>query len=300
MRGRVSSRKKDYFVQVGAGRIKINKDKLAERLLLFIALSAILSLLLISFFIFQQGIPLIFRVGFGNFFSTHWAPTRGDFGILSMIIGSLMVTTGALIVGVPFGLACAIFLTEFSSKPIQHILKPIIELLAGIPSVVYGFIGIVVLVPFIRESFGGPGFSVLAASIVLGIMILPTIVSISYDSLVAVPKTYREGSLALGATKWQTIRMVLLPAARSGIVAGIILGMGRAIGETMAVIMIAGNALRLPHSILNSVRTLTSTIALELGYATGEHRAALFACGSFLFLIIIILNIIAIKATKKK
>ena len=276
------------------------KDKIAEKLLLFIAFSAILSLLLITFFIFQQGIPLIFKVGLSNFFSTHWAPTRGNFGILSMIIGSLMVTAGALVVGIPFGLACAIFLAEFSSPPIQKTLKPIIELLAGIPSVVYGFIGIVILVPFIREHFGGPGFSVLAASIILGVMILPTIVSISYDALMAVPNTYREGSYAVGATKWQTVRMLLMPAARSGIVAGIILGMGRAIGETMAVIMIAGNALKIPHSILDSVRTLTSTLALELGYATGDHRAALFACGSFLFLIIILLNIIAIKITGRK
>jgi len=229
-----------------------------------------------------------------------WAPTRGGFGILSMIVGSLMVTIGALAVGIPFGLAGAIFLAEFSSKTIQKTLKPIIELLAGIPSVVYGFIGIVILVPFIRETFGGPGFSVLAASVILGIMILPTIVSISYDALLAVPNTYREGSYALGATKWQTIVMVLLHAARSGIVAGIILGMGRAIGETMAVIMIAGNALKIPGSILDSVRTLTSTIALELGYAAGDHRAALFACGSILFLIIIVLNIIAIRITSRK
>ncbi len=276
------------------------KDKIAEKLLLFIAFSALLSLLLITFFIFEQGVPLIFRVGLKNFFSIHWAPTKGEFGILSMIIGSLMVTAGALIVGLPFGLACAIFLAEFSSKLIQKTLKPIIELLAGIPSVVYGFIGIIILVPFIREHFGGPGFSVLAASIILGIMILPTIVSISYDALSAVPPTYREGSLALGATKWQTMKMVLMPAARSGIVAGIILGMGRAIGETMAVIMIAGNALKIPHSILDSVRTLTSTIALELGYATGDHRAALFACGAFLFLIIVILNTIAVKITGRK
>jgi phosphate ABC transporter permease protein PstC len=276
------------------------KDKIAEKILLFTALSAIFSLLLITFFIFQQGVPFVVRVGLGNFFSTVWSPTRGHFGILSMIIGSLMVTAGALAVGIPFGLACAIFLAEFSSKTIQTTLKPIIELLAGIPSVVYGFIGIVILIPFIRETFGGPGFSVLAASIILGIMILPTIVSISYDALSAVPGTYRDGSLALGATKWQTVRMVLIPAARSGIVAGIILGMGRAVGETMAVIMIAGNALKIPHSILDSVRTLTSTIALELGYASGDHRAALFACGAFLFLIITILNIIAIKVTKRR
>ncbi len=276
------------------------KDKIAEKVLLFIAFSAILSLLLITFFIFQQGVPLLFKVGVGNFFSTHWSPTKDHFGILSMIIGSLMVTIGALIVGIPFGLACAIFLAEFSSPIVQKTLKPIIELLAGIPSVVYGFIGIVILVPFIRQTFGGPGFSVLAASIILGIMILPTIVSISYDAFIAVPNTYREGSFAVGATKWQTVVMLLFPAARSGIVAGIILGMGRAIGETMAVIMIAGNALKIPGSIFDSVRTLTSTIALELGYAAGDHRAALFACGSVLFIIIIALNIVAIRITGRK
>jgi phosphate ABC transporter permease protein PstC len=212
-----------------------------------------------------------------------------------MIIGSLFVTLGALIVGVPLGLACAVFLAEFSPPTIQKVLKPIIELLAGIPSVVYGFIGIVILVPLVRNLFGGSGFSVLTSALVLGIMILPTIVSISYDSLVAVPQTYREGSYALGATKWQTVLMVLFPSARSGIIAAIILGMGRAIGETMAVIMIAGNALKIPHSILDPVRTITSTIALELGYSSGDHRLALFACGSILFIIIIILNIIAIR-----
>jgi len=275
------------------------KDKIAQRILVIIAFSAILSLFLISFFIFQQGVPLIFRVGLKNFFSTHWAPTQGHFGILSMIVGSLMVTVGALLVGIPLGLSCAIFLAEFSSKPVQNTLKPIIELLAGIPSVVYGFIGVVVLVPIIRDIFGGSGFSVLGASIILGIMLLPTVVSISYDSIKAVPSTYQDGSLALGATRWQTILMVVLPSARSGIIAGIILGMGRAIGETMAVIMISGNALRIPHSIFDSVRTITSTIALELSYSTGDHRAALFACGSFLFVIVIILNIIAIRITKR-
>jgi phosphate ABC transporter permease protein PstC len=198
-----------------------------------------------------------------------------------------------MVIGVPFGLACAIVLTEFSSKPVRRVIKPVIELLAGIPSVVYGFIGVVILVPFIRETFGGPGLSVLAASIILGIMILPTIISISVDSLQALPPAYREGSIALGATKWQTVRMALLPAARSGIIASIILGMGRAIGETMAVIMIAGNAVSVPGSILAPVRTLTSNIALEMGYAAGEHRQALFATGVILFLIIMVLNTMA-------
>lgn len=276
------------------------KEQISEKLFLIISFSTIVSLLLITIFIFTLGLPLIFKAGLKNFFSTNWAPTKGHFGILSMIVGSLFVTLGALVIGVPLGLACAIFLAEFSPTFLQKILKPVIELLAGIPSVVYGFIGIVILVPLVRELFGGPGFSVLTAALVLGIMILPTIVSISYDSLVAVPQAYREGSYALGATKWQTVLMVLFPAARSGIIAAIILGMGRAIGETMAVIMIAGNALKIPHSILDPVRTLTSTIALELGYSTGSHRLALFACGSILFIIIILLNIIAIRIAKRE
>jgi phosphate ABC transporter permease protein PstC len=192
-------------------------------------------------------------------------------------------------------------LTEFSPKQLRHIIKPIIELLAGIPSVVYGFLGVVILIPFIRKTLGGPGLSVLAASIILGIMILPTIISISIDSLQALPPSYREGSIALGATRWQTTKMVLLPAARSGIVASIILGMGRAIGETMAVIMIAGNAISIPRSVLDPVRTLTSNIALEMGYASGEHRQALFATGVILFIIIMILNTVAhISAARRK
>lgn len=276
------------------------KEKTAEKILLIISFSAIISLLLITVFIFIQGVPLIFKAGLKNFFSTHWAPTKGYFGIFSMIVGSLLVTIGALIIGVPLSLACSIFLAEFAAAPVQKILKPIIELLAGIPSVVYGFIGIVILIPLIRNTLGGSGFSVLSASIILGIMVLPTIVSISYDSFIAVPKTYREGSYALGATKWQTVLMVLFPSARSGIIAAIILGMGRAIGETMAVIMIAGNALKIPNSVLDPVRTITSTIALELGYSTGDHRAALFACGTILFIIIVLLNIIAIKVARRE
>ncbi|MEO0185480.1 MAG: phosphate ABC transporter permease subunit PstC [candidate division WOR-3 bacterium] len=276
------------------------KERISEKVLLIISFSAIASLLLITIFIFAQGIPLIFKAGLKNFFSSHWAPTKNHFGILSMIVGSISVTFGALVIGVPLSLACSIFLAEFAPRSVQKTLKPIIELLAGIPSVVYGFIGIVILVPLVRGTLGGSGFSVLTASIVLGIMILPTIVSISYDSLVAVPQTYREGSYALGATKWQTVLMVLFPAARSGIIAAIILGMGRAIGETMAVIMIAGNALKIPVSVLDPVRTITSTIALELGYSTGDHRAALFACGSILFIIIVLLNIIATKIARRE
>ncbi|MDD5491109.1 MAG: phosphate ABC transporter permease subunit PstC [bacterium] len=280
-------------------RIERN-EKLIELALLVLAFSAVSILVVITLFIFKEGTPIMFKYGFKNFLlGTDWYPTEQSFGLLSMIIGSIMVTVGSLFIGIPFGLACAIFLTEFSTKRLRQIIKPIIELLAGIPSVVYGFMGVIILVPFIRERFGGPGFSVLAASIILGIMILPTIISISIDSLQAVPRSYREGSIALGATKWQTTKMVTLPAAKSGIIASIILGMGRAIGETMATIMIAGNAVMIPHSILDPVRTLTSNIALEMGYASGEHRQALFATGVILFIIIMILNTIA-NATSAK
>jgi phosphate ABC transporter permease protein PstC len=261
-------------------------DRLVRLALLVIAFSAVSTLLVITVFIIGQGTPIMFKYGLKSFLTGgDWYPSEKVFGLWPMIVGSLYVTLGAMVIGVPFGLACAIVLTEFSSKRLRRVIKPLIELLAGIPSVVYGFIGVVVLVPFIRETFGGPGLSVLAAAIILGIMILPTIISISVDSLQAIPPSYREGSIALGATKWQTVQMVLLPAARSGIIASI--------GETMAVIMIAGNAASVPHSILDPVRTLTSNIALEMGYAAGEHRQALFATGVILFVIIMVLNTVA-------
>jgi phosphate ABC transporter permease protein PstC len=269
-------------------------DRLVRLALLAVAFSAVSILLVITVFIIEQGTPIMFKYGLKSFLAgKDWYPSEKVFGLWPMIVGSIYVTLGAMVIGVPFGLACAIVLTEFSSRRVRRFIKPVIELLAGIPSVVYGFIGVVVLVPFIRQTFGGPGLSVLAASIILGIMILPTIISISVDSLQAVPPSYREGSIALGATKWQTVRMVLLPAARSGIIASVILGMGRAIGETMAVIMVAGNAASVPGSLLEPVRTLTSNIALELGYAAGEHRQALFATGVILFVIIMVLNTVA-------
>ena len=276
-------------------------DRLVRLGLLMIAFSAVSILIVITLFIFSEGTPIIFKYGPGRFlFGLDWYPSEKTFGLLPMIVGSFFVTAGALLVGVPMGLACAIVLTQFASKRVGRILKPVIELLAGIPSVVYGFIGIVVIVPFIRENLGGPGLSVLAASLVLGVMILPTVISISIDAFQAVPPTYREGSIALGATVWQTIRMVMFPAARSGIVAAVILGMGRAIGETMAVIMIAGNAAAIPGSPLAPVRTLTSNIALEMGYASGEHREALFATGVILFVIIMALNILANRTSARR
>uniref|UniRef100_A0A7C3Z1N2 Phosphate transport system permease protein n=1 Tax=Desulfobacca acetoxidans TaxID=60893 RepID=A0A7C3Z1N2_9BACT len=279
----------------------MKKELFIERVLLFLALSSIGALVTITVFIFWEGIPLIASAGLKNFLlSSHWAPTRGHFGILAMIISSVFVTLGALILGVLLGLACAITLAEFAPERVKILLKPTLELLAGIPSVVYGFLGVVWLVPLIRDYLGGPGLSLLAGSVILGIMILPTVISISIDALSAVPDLYRDGSIALGATNWQTVHRVVLPAASSGIIPAIILGMGRAIGETMAVIMVAGNALKIPTSVLDPVRTLTANIALELGYASGRHREALFATGIVLFVIIMILNLTASAITRRR
>lgn len=276
-------------------------EKGVRRILLATALSAISALLLIALFIIKEGLPFIFHYGLWNFLSSSdWEPQAGKFGIFPMVAASLWVTFGAMVVGAPLGVAGALFLSEFAPRPVMRIIKPMIELLAAIPSVVYGFIGVTVLAPLIRNYLGGPGLSVLAASIILGIMILPTVISISIDSIMAVPQSYREGSLALGATVWQTIHMVTIRAARSGILASIILGMGRAIGETMAVIMVAGNAVKIPHSALESVRSLTANIALEMSYATGLHRQALFATGVILFVVIIILNSAAMVAIRRK
>ncbi|MDP3149271.1 MAG: phosphate ABC transporter permease subunit PstC [Ignavibacteria bacterium] len=281
--------------------MKIFGEKGVERLLSVVAFSAISALALIALFIFIEGLPFLFRYGVKDFlFSSDWRPESGKFGIYPMISASFWVMLGAMLVGAPLGIAGAIFLAEFTPKTVMHIVKPAIELLAAVPSVIYGFIGVVVLAPIIREIFGGPGLSVLAGAIILGIMILPTVISISIDSILAVPVSFREGSLALGATVWQTVHMLTIKAAKSGIVASIILGMGRAIGETMAVIMVTGNSVMIPNSPLDSARTLTANIALEMSYATGMHREALFATGVVLFIVIIILNSIASVAIRKK
>lgn len=270
------------------------KERLAEIALTVIGLTAVTVLALIILFIFREGSPALAKVGVLKFITgTDWLPSKSKFGILPMIMGTVTVTFGALILGVPLGLGCALYLSEFAPKKVAAFLKPAVELLAGIPSVVFGFIGLTVLVPLIRNYLGGPGFSVLASSLVLGIMVLPTMVSVSYDALRAVPGAYREGMLAVGASNWQSVSMVVLPAARSGILAAGILAMGRAVGETMAVIMVAGNATITPASPLDPVRTLTSNIALEMGYAAGLHRQALFATGVILFVIIGVLNIAA-------
>lgn len=282
-------------------RRSITKEHCVRWVLTTFAFSSLLFLFLIFAFILYEGLPLFLKVGVKNIiFGFKWAPTKGYFGIFPMIVSSFLVTLGALVVGAPMGLACAIYLSEYSGRRVKMFLKPALELLAGIPSVVYGFLGVLYIVPLIRDYLGGSGFSLLSTSIILGIMILPTIISISFDALVSVPKTYREGSLSMGATKWQTIAKVVIPAAKSGILASFILGMGRAIGETMAVIMVAGNALKIPTSILDPLRTLTSNIALELAYATGDHRQSLFSTGVVLLVIIMLLNYIANFGIKRK
>jgi len=277
------------------------REKIIEKILLIVALSTILILAMIAFFIFEQGGPLILKVGVKNFiFGDRWVPSKGDFGILPMIIGSFWVTFGALVIGIPLGLSCAIFLSEWTPPMIAIFIRPAIHLLAAIPSVIYGFWGLVVVVPIIRNHLGGPGLSILSGSIILGFMILPTIISISEDSLRALPPSYKAGGLALGATHWQTIWRVLIPSAKSGIIASIILGMGRAIGETMAMIMILGNAVKMPSSFLDSARTLTTNIGIEMGYSSGDHRQALFATGIILFFIIMILNSLAITISRRR
>jgi len=277
------------------------REKLVEAALLAVACSSILSLALIAAFIFKEGLPFMIGYGPGKFlFSSEWRPKAGLYGIFPMIVSSLLATFGALGLGAPLGIASAVFLTEFAPSAVMKVVKPAIELLAGIPSVVFGFIGVMIVAPFVRATAGGPGLSLLSAAFILGIMILPTVTSISVDALNAVPQSYREGALALGATRWQATRMVVLKAARSGLVAAVILGMGRAIGETMAVIMVAGNAVKLPSSPLDSVRTLTANIALEMGFAVGDHRKALFATGVVLFAVIMALNGAAMTAIRRK
>ena len=268
------------------------KEKIFEMLFLLAAGFSIIAVFMICLFLFANSIPAIHKIGFVEFiFGQKWKPGNELYGIFPMIIGSLYVTAGAIIFGVPVGLMTAIFLSKFCPKKLHKFLKSAIDLLAGIPSVVYGFFGLMVITPFVREVFGGNGNSILTASILLGIMILPTIISVSESSLNAVPESYYEGARALGATHERSVFYAMLPAAKSGILAGIILGIGRAIGETMAVIMVAGNQARIPTSILKGVRTLTANIVIEMGYATDLHREALIATGAVLFVFILIINL---------
>lgn len=264
---------------------------------------SILAVFLICFFMFIKGCPAIGKIGVIEFLmGTSWKPQDypASFGILPMIAGSVYVTAGAIIIGVPLGLLTAIFMAEFCPKRLYKFLMPPINLLAGIPSIVYGFFGMVVIVPFIRTVFGGTGNSILTASILLGIMILPTIVGMSESALKAVPKQYYEGALALGATHERAVCSVVVPAAKSGILASVILAVGRAVGETMAVIMIAGNQPRMPKSVLQGVRTLTANIVIEMSYATDLHYDALIATGVVLFVFILLLNVIFNVITTKR
>ena len=253
---------------------------------------SVLAVAVICYFLFSEGLPAIAEIGPGNFLGgTLWKPLEGLFGILPMIIGSIYGTAGAILIGVPIGLLCAIFMAKFCPAKLYRFLKPAIDLLAGIPSIVYGFFGLVVIVPVMQVLTGTSGKGVLTASIMLGIMILPTIISVSESSLRAVPESYYEGSLALGATHERSVFFAVLPAAKSGIMAGVILGIGRAIGETMAVVMIAGNQPVIPSSLTSGVRTLTANIVMEMGYATGLHREALIATAVVLFVFILIINV---------
>ena len=275
------------------------KERVMEVVFLIAACVSILAVALICIFLFANGVPAMKEIGFADFLlGREWRPGNDIYGIFPMIIGSIYVTAGAIVIGVPIGLLTAIFMARFCPKSIYRFMKPAVDLLAGIPSVVYGFFGMVVLVPFVRNffgqtlGFGGNGSSMFTASVMLGIMILPTIISVGESSIRAVPNSYYEGSLALGATHERSVFCTIVPAAKSGIMAGIILGIGRAIGETMAVIMIAGNQPRMPKGIFEGVRTLTSNIVMEMGYATDLHREALIATAVVLFVFILIINLL--------
>lgn len=269
------------------------KNKLLERALQACALAAVVSVIMIFIFVTLKGAPLFTGEGFFKLlFSMDWEPLKGEYGMLPFIIGSFLVTIGALAIGAPLAVGTAIFLSEISDPKVRNFIRPSVELLAGIPSVIYGFFGIIILVPLARALFGGSGFGLATAWMVLAIMILPTIATISEDAIAAVPRSYRMGSLALGATRWQTIRRVIIPTAMPGIVNAVVLGMGRAIGETMAVLMVLGNASAVPKSVSASASTLTSIIALDMAYASGGHQTALFAMGLILLLVSMFLIVI--------
>lgn len=265
-----------------------------EKGLFITAIFSILVILIILFFIVLEAVPAFKEYGFLQFlFGMEWVPNEGQYGVFSMIIGSIYVTFLALLMAVPLSLLCGIFMEEIAPHKVKLILKPVIQTLSGIPSVVYGFFGLTVLVPVIRQNFGGTGFSVFTAALISAVMILPTIISVSQDAIKSVPHEFKEAAFGIGSTHWQTIRHIIVPAALPGIVTAIILGVGRAIGETLAVIMVAGNVVQIPGSIFEPVRTLTTNIALEMGYATGLHYNALFGTAVILFIIIVILLLIA-------
>ena len=257
------------------------------------AMTSILAIVLICVFIFSEGLPFIKEYGLRNFLlGREWKPSNNppSYGILPMILGSLYITLGAIIMGVPIGILTATYLAKFSSKRLYNFLKPCINLMAGIPSIIYGFFALTLVVPVVRNIFGGTGMNIITASMLLGIMILPTIIGISESSIKAVPETYYEGSIALGASHERSIMSVVLPTAKSGIISSIILGIGRAIGETMAVILVTGNQARMPAGITKGVRTLTTNIVIEMAYAADSHREALIATSLVLFVFILIIN----------
>ena len=268
------------------------KERAMQAVFAVTACISVIAVVLICLFLFGNGFPTIGKIGVGKFlFGTTWSPSQDQFGIFPMIIASIFVTAGAILIGVPIGVLCALFMAHYCPKRFYRPLKSAIELLAGIPSIVYGFFGLVVLVPLLQQLLGGSGKGMLTASIMLGIMILPTVINISESALRAVPGSYYEGSMALGASHERSVFSAVLPAARSGILAAVILGIGRAVGETMAVVMVAGNQALLPGKITDGIRTLTANIVLEMGYAADLHREALIACGVVLFVFILLINL---------
>lgn len=272
--------------------MKTGKEEIMRLVFLLAACASIALVAMICVFLFGNGLPTIGKIGVTEFFlGETWRPNNDLYGILPMILGSAYVTLGAIIVGVPIGILTAVFMARFCPDSIYRFLKPAVELLAGIPSVVYGFFGLVVMVPFIRDNIGGTGSSMLTASLLLGMMILPTLISVAEAALRAVPNSYYEGALALGAGHVRSVFFTIVPAAKSGIMAAIILGLGRAVGETMAVIMVAGNQARMPQGLLEGVRTMTTNIVIEMGYAADMHRDALIATAVVLFIFILIINL---------
>lgn len=267
------------------------REKLMKAVFCTMACTSIAAVFFICLFLLINGVPAIKEIGLFNFiFGRQWLPMQNIYGVFPMIVGSIYVTAGAVLIGVPIGIFTSVYLVKFSSKRVYKIAKPAIDLMAGIPSIVYGFFGMMIIVPFVEEVFGGSGKGILTASILLGIMILPTIINVVESNLRAVPDYYYQGALALGASEERSAFLVLLPAAKSGVLAGIALGIGRAVGETMAVIMIAGNQAIMPESIVSGVRTLTANIVLEMGYAADLHKEALIATAVVLFVFILIIN----------
>ena len=281
-------------------RMKKYKEQVMHAVFFIAACASVLAVALICLFLFVNGIPAMREIGIFKFLlGTMWKPGNNIYGILPMIMGSIYVTAGAILIGVPIGILTSVFMASYCPKKVYRFFKSAIDLLAGIPSVVYGFFGLMMLVPLIRDLFHkGNGSSILSASILLGIMILPTIIGVTESAIRAVPSNYYEGSLALGATKERSLFFVVLPAAKSGLIAGVVLGIGRAIGETMAVVMVAGNQARMPAGILRGVRTMTSDIVLEIGSAADLHREALIATGVVLFVFILIINFCVARLNK--